>query len=207
MPDPASSAPQHPGQSDGDAGLGWTHDDSQIGADEIPEALWDKLHSMYPGSKKLIRKIRSLLIDCHSESVNAGTVLMIFAALSGVTLLEHPAYQELVKLLNLNKHLIEAINVELHKFHVLVRYGYFPDKHQIREIVQEELAENNTLLTQLIQKLSDTGNSLPRNWPPQGPICFKTIDKTTWMWVGEGEPDAGPGEWIKKKFKNCTPAS
>jgi len=140
MPEPASSAPQHPSQSDGDAGLEWTHDGSQIGADEIPEAFWDKLLDMYPGSKKLIRKIRSLLIDCNSETVNAGTALMIFAALSGVALLEHPAYQELVKLLKLNNKLIEMISEELHKFYVLVKYGYIPDKHQIREIVQEELA-------------------------------------------------------------------
>jgi hypothetical protein len=81
----------------------------EIGADDIPNELWDNLESLHPKHRDILRLIRHRLVDCRSAGINAGTALSLFIV-SGVV--QHAASFDKTALLldTLNKHLSVLIS-------------------------------------------------------------------------------------------------
>jgi hypothetical protein len=90
-----SSDSQRPRPSD-EGAVSHIHSDlSKIGADEIPDELWDFLKELFPRLTRLIDRLRYRLVDCRSDSINAGTALTLMAAVSNVAVLKHELYLRL----------------------------------------------------------------------------------------------------------------
>lgn len=89
-------------------------DSSKIGADEIPESFWDSLKQLFPLHTRLIEKLRHRLVDCRSDSINAGTALMLMTAVSNVAVLKHELYTKLQADLQIQQSLMFKLTEEIH---------------------------------------------------------------------------------------------
>lgn len=169
----------------------------EIGADDIPDALWKELESSFPKYQETIRLVRSRLIDGRSDAINAGTALTLLTALGSAGIADNPAIRKLTELLEEVISVHEGILTNLQCLEPLQAYIKIPSMDSMQELFDTSF-----------QKIFRTTNSFDAAIFKAGDtIIILQKGGVQYVWTGNGPPDQSDtqpsGKWIPIKLMSA----